>query len=211
MNCPLCQATDYHLYHVDPPREFYQCYICNLIFVPAEFHPSPAEEKARYDEHQNDSADQKYQQFLKRLFQPVSKLLSPGSQGLDFGSGPEPVLSQLFEAAGFSIHIYDPYYANDPQVFRQQYDFITASEVVEHLGNVRFELDRLYNCLKPGGILGIMTKLAGSPEEFEFWYYKRDKTHLCFFSINSFQWLADQWNAEVNFISDDVIIITKQN
>ena len=211
MNCPLCQAADYHLYHQDKLREYYQCYNCNLIFVPAEFHPSPVEEKARYDEHQNDPADQKYQRFLKRLFQPVSKLLSPGSRGLDFGSGPEPVLSHLFEAEGYSIHIYDPYYANDPGVFSQQYDFITASEVVEHLGNVRFELDRLYNCLKPGGILGIMTKLAVSPEEFEFWYYKRDKTHLCFFSISTFQWLADQWNAEVTFINDDVIIITKQN
>jgi 2-polyprenyl-3-methyl-5-hydroxy-6-metoxy-1,4-benzoquinol methylase len=107
------------------------------------------------------------------------------------------------------MSIYDHYYANKPSIFEKQYDFITASEVVEHLFEPKNELARLWNCLKPGGCLGIMTKLTPDHQTFAKWYYKNDPTHICFFSKQTFEWLAEQFQAKLTFLDKDIIILQK--
>lgn len=107
--------------------------------------------------------------------------------------------------------VYDHFYAREPGVFSQKYQFITATEVVEHLHKPRMELERLWRCLVPGGVLGIMTKLALEREEFARWHYKNDFTHVCFFSRTTFRWLAAEWQAEITFPANDVIFIHKLN
>jgi len=32
---------------------------------------------------------------------------------------------------------------------------------------------------------------------------------VCYFSRSSFEWLTDQWNAELEFVGSDVILIKK--
>ena len=49
------------------------------------------------------------------------------------------------------MEIFDPFYAPDSKVLEQQYDFITTTEVLEHLHHPRSELDQLWSCLKPRG------------------------------------------------------------
>jgi len=177
--------------------------------VPSAQFISPEQEKSEYDLHQNHPDDQGYRRFLSRLFIPLKEKIRPGARGLDFGSGPGPTLSLMFEECGHSMHIYDYFYANDISVLQQTYDFITASETVEHLHNPRSELDRLWTILKPGGYLGIMTKLVIDREAFCNWHYKNDLTHVCFFSTNTINWLSKLWNANVEFIGDDVILLHK--
>lgn len=104
---------------------------------------------------------------------------------------------------------YDIFYANDSQVLNHEYDFITASEVVEHLHQPKEELDRLWSYLKPGGILGIMTKRVIDQEAFSRWHYKNDPTHVCFFSVETFHWLADYWGTGASFPASDVVLFTK--
>ena len=133
------------------------------------------------------------------------------SRGLDFGSGPGPTLSVMFEEAGHEMSIFDKFYASDSKVFRKRYDFITATEVLEHLCEPKLELDRLWNLISPGGWLGIMTKLALDVEAFRSWHYKNDSTHICYFSKKSFRWLAGEWNAELIFADKDVILFQKRN
>ena len=82
-------------------------------------------------------------------------------------------------------------------------------QVVEHLRDPQKELERLWTCLKQGGWLGIMTKSVARQEEFSQWYYKNDPTHVCFFSRETFVWLAHQWNAEVIFAEGDVVLFRK--
>ena len=142
--CPLCQAKDTLKIYTDKDREYRQCQICQLIFVPPNFFLSTDDEKARYDTHQNSPEDLKYRAFLSRLFIPIQDRLAPGSYGLDFGSGPGPTLSVIFEEAGHSMAIYDHFYAQNPAVLDTPYDFITATEVVEHLHHPKQELDRLW-------------------------------------------------------------------
>ncbi len=181
--------------------------------MPPEYHLSSTAEKAEYDLHQNSPWDEGYRRFLSRLFDPVSTLIAAGSHGLDFGSGPGPTLSVMFEEAGHRMAIYDPFYAPDKSPLTTQYDFVTCTEVVEHFYNPRTDLERLWSCVKPGGLLGIMTKLAlntaDAAEAFSGWHYKNDQTHVSFFSRKTFEWLASQWGADVMFVGNDVVLLTR--
>ena len=208
--CPLCRADDIdQTYHQDKHRDYFSCRTCHLVFVPPEHFLSAEDEKAQYDRHQNSPEDQGYRTFLSRLFSPMKARLTQGNRGLDFGSGSGPTLSVMFEEIGYPMTIYDHFYANDPSVLERSYDFITTTEVVEHLHHPRQELDRLWAILKPGGSLGIMTKLVRDREAFATWHYISEPTHVCFFSRSTFKWLAEQWQAELMFEGNDVILFKK--
>ena len=183
--------------------------MCSLVFVPPSQFLSAEDEKKRYDLHRNSPDNADYRRFLGRLFTPLQQRLATGSSGLDFGSGPEPTLSRMFEEAGHSMMIFDQYYKHAPTALDRRYDFIAASEVVEHLREPGKELDRLWACLKCGGWLGIMTKFAEEPAAFPRWYYKNDLTHVCFFSRAAFTWLAATWNADLIIADDDVALLRK--
>lgn len=101
-----------------------------------------------------------YQDYLKQIMNPVLDRISEGACGLDFGSGPGPTLSKMFESRGFQTDIYDAFYAPNEDVFDKTYDFITACEVVEHLHKPQMELDRLFGLLNPNGILAIKTQFC---------------------------------------------------
>ena len=61
--------------------------------MPHENFLSAEDEKARYDLHQNSPNDNRYRQFLNRIFVPMQERIAPESCGMDFGSGPGPTLS----------------------------------------------------------------------------------------------------------------------
>ena len=208
--CPLCYAADAAPFHEDARRTYLRCSACRLVFVPPWQFVSLQAEKAEYDLHQNSPQDPGYRRFLSRLFDPLQASLGANSRGLDFGSGPGPTLSVMFEEAGHQVALYDPFYAHEPAVFDRTYDFITASEVVEHLHHPRRELDRLWRSLKPGGTLGLMTKLVLNRKAFSTWHYRQDMTHVCFFSQPTFRWLADQWRAALAFVEHDVVLLRKE-
>ena len=92
---------------------------------------------------------------------------------------------------------------------KKKYDFITATEVFEHLRNPIETIELLWQRLKPGGIFGIMTKLVIDKEAFSTWHYITDRTHICFFSVKTFKWLANKLEAKIEFIGNDVIILYK--
>ena len=209
--CPMCRSDRVVDFFEDRWRRYLRCDVCRLIFVPAEFHFSPADEKAEYDKHENSPEDLGYRKFLGRLFEPLNAQLLPGSKGLDFGSGPGPTLSVMFEEAGHDVSIYDPFFAPDPAPLNHQYDFVTASEVVEHFRSPAEDLRRLWACVKPGGYLGIMTKLARDEASFATWHYKNDATHVSFFSRECFDWLAEEWRAELTFVGSDVMLLSKSH
>lgn len=209
--CLLCDtAENAKIYHQDHYRNYFCCPVCHLVFVPPKHYLSSTKEKAHYDLHKNSPEDHSYREFLRRLFLPMQERLSPGSHGLDFGSGPGPTLSVLFEEAGHSMNLYDHFYAQDPSVFQHEYDFITSTEVLEHLHHPKMELNRLWKRLRPGGYLGIMTKLLPSQKSFSDWHYKNDPTHVCFYSRSTFEWLAVRWDSQLTFFDHDVMLFSKK-
>lgn len=216
--CPLCLSShgskENQPWWQDKFRDYFRCEQCQLVFVPKPFHLSAEDEKACYDLHDNNSDDEGYRRFLTRMFDPIAARITPSGLGLDFGCGPGPVLAEMFSEAGFSIKLFDLYYANNPDVIDVErnsecYDFITATEVVEHLCDPHTVLSNLWALLRPGGVLGLMTKQVKDHESFKNWHYIRDRTHIVFFSRATFEWLAQQTGCCVEFVGADVVLLTK--
>ncbi|MBX3437283.1 MAG: class I SAM-dependent methyltransferase [Planctomycetaceae bacterium] len=207
--CPLCHASEVEVWHRDARREYGCCAVCRLVFVPSRYFLSQEAERACYDQHQNDPSDSAYRRFLSRLFDPLVARLRPGARGLDFGSGPGPTLSVMLNEAGFPMAIYDPFYAPHEEVWQDCYDFVTTTEVVEHLHRPMVDLQRVWRVLKPGGWLGIMTKRVLDAERFATWHYKNDPTHVVFYSEATFAWLATQWSAKLIVAASDVVLLQK--
>jgi len=208
LNCPLCESVENTLFFQDQ-RDYYRCSNCQLVFVPPNQRLSLIEQKTFYDKHENSPDDIYYRRFLNRIFLPLSESIEPHSHGLDFGCGPGPTLSVMFTEIGHSMAIYDPLYAPDTECFQQRYDFISTSEVMEHCHQPGEELNRLWFCLKSNGTLGIMTKRVIDKNAFANWHYKSDPTHICFFSEETFQWLAQLWQATLIIADKDVVLLKK--
>ena len=206
--CPLCD-NEASGFLEDRRRHYYRCRRCQLVFVQEQDFPSPAEERAIFDLHENSPDDVGYRKFLSRLCDPLTARLAPGSQGLDFGCGPGPALPVMLGERGYPMERYDPYFAPDRSVLNRQYDFVTATEVVEHFHNPGEDWDQLWSCVKPGGLLGIMTKLVIDRQAFSHWHYKDDETHVCFYSHETLAWISKRLDAELSVLGKDVFIFRK--
>jgi len=195
--CPLCRTPNPDFYCQDRWRPYWRCRICLLVFVPQESRLSGPDEKARYDQHQNDPSDLRYRHFLSRLANPLLDRVPKGSIGLDFGSGPGPTLGPMLVEAGLTVHLYDPFYAQDPEVWNRRYDFITASEVIEHLHTPNLEFKQLFSVLASKGYLAVMTRWVEDRDSFINSRYSRDPTHVCFYSLTTCKWIAHRWRSSL--------------
>jgi SAM-dependent methyltransferase len=163
----------------------------------------PEQEQKRYLRHTNTLEDTGYVDMLKTF---INKSVTPFQQNiktaLDFGSGPEPVLSQLLREMGYETDIYDIYFAPEKVYLNKTYDLITCTEVLEHLKKPLETLRMLKDHLNPGGILAVMTlfhpvyELSAAPDRlpcetvFKDWWYRRDPTHISFFRPETFYYIA---------------------
>jgi cyclopropane fatty-acyl-phospholipid synthase-like methyltransferase len=203
-SCPLCHHETV-AFSQDKSRPYVRCPQCFLVSVPAAFYLDQIAEKAHYDCHNNDVADVGYQQFLSRTLTPLIARIKPDATGLDFGCGEGAVLSEMAAAQGIKVVNYDLFYHPDTQVLSQQYDFVCLTEVIEHIANAQALMTQLSTLLLPGGILAVMTKQVPSLDKFNNWYYKIDPTHINFYSIETFQWLALQQGWQLDIIDSDVV------
>lgn len=191
--CPLCLAPNADFFHEDRLRIYFRCSVCGLVSVPPAQHPAPEDEKAQYDLHENDPADEGYRRFLGKLCAPMCARIAPDAEGLDFGCGPGPALARMFRESGRSCALYDPFYFPDRQALARQYDFISCTEAAEHFSSPHREFGSLFSLLKPGGLLGIMTQPFLEARTFACWHYKADPTHIMFYAPETFDWLAARY------------------
>ena len=206
--CPLCKNIQTSFLYRDQYRTYPRCPNCALIFVARKDLLPPHQEKERYDLHQNDPQDEGYRQFLNQLAKPLIKRIGPPPmEGLDFGSGPGPVLAMILEEQGYRMTLYDPYYAPDKSPLQRSYDFVTCTETIEHFYAPDKDWRLLIKLLKPGGWLGIMTQLVQDIQSFPTMHYITDMTHVSFFSRVTFEYLADRDNLHLEFEADHLIFI----
>lgn len=209
-HCPLCLTDGAAGFSADRRRVYLRCRHCLLVFVPRQYYLDRDSERREYDLHRNDVNDPGYRQFLSRLARPLlERVGSKGQSGLDFGCGPGPALAHMLEQAGHHMTLYDSFYKPDEPALQGQYDFICATEVVEHLHRPHQVLAQLWTLLHEGGWLGVMTKLVIDADAFSRWHYKNDPTHVCFFSEQTWQWWADEYGAGLEFSGADVILLRK--
>ncbi len=208
--CPLSSENTLHQFHENKKRSYLQCGTCEVVSVPKQFHLSAAQEKAQYDLHQNTFEDAGYRQFLSRAFEPLAARIHSESLGLDFGCGPGTVISQMAKERGILIKNYDLYYFNQPELLKKQYSFITMTEVIEHIANPQLLFIQLNSILKQAGILAIMTKRVINQQAFSTWHYKNDPTHICFYSLKTFEWIGRTFNWRLEIIDKDVVFFYKE-
>lgn len=206
--CPLCHSGSVDPVVVAAERRYFRCASCALIYLDPVLHPSPTEERARYELHRNDAGDPRYVRFLRQLADPMIGRLPPGARGIDFGCGPAPVLASLFATAGHECVSYDPYFAPDRGLLDARYDFIACSEVIEHVHEPALLLDQLERMLADGGLLGVMTRFADASVPFETWWYRRDPTHVCFYTERTMHAIAEHRGWPVEFPRANVAMFT---
>ncbi|HRI65908.1 MAG TPA: class I SAM-dependent methyltransferase [Polyangium sp.] len=190
-------------------RRYFECPTCALVFLHPDQRLSPDAERAHYLTHENDPLDDRYRTFLDRLALPLVAHLVPGARGLDFGCGPGPTLSLMLEERGFPMEIYDPFFAPNPVIFTKTYDFITATETIEHFCHPEKEFVRLDQLLRPRGILAVMTELWRDDKPFEQWHYPRDPTHVSFYRERTMSWIAKRFNYAVEMPRPNVVLFRK--
>ena len=185
MNCPFCQKLGAELFHRDPDRDFFRCPHCTIIFVPRTSLISKEEEKKRYDTHQNTESDPRYRDYLLKTVRPVVSSLKAPGPGVDIGCGRTRLMETLFRQAGVEMDSYDPFYFPDEGIWTKSYTFGVLNEVIEHLADPAGTLRELRRIIR--GPLFVHTKLYPEPDKFPDWFYKRDPTHVQFFSLRAFE------------------------
>ena len=187
--CSLCKNTWEDFYN----NNFLYCSTCQSISRKLEFFLSPEKEKERYEQHNNDIYDVRYQEFVSPIVQRIQNHHPISERGLDFWAWSGPVITYLLEKQWYEMYLYDPFFHKHPNILEKKYDFIIACEVVEHFHDPFKEFKSLYDLLQPGGKLYIMTDLYSPGVDFWKWYYKNDPTHVFFYSDETFHWIQQQY------------------
>ncbi len=210
LQCPLCASRQVTQYHSDKKRDYVACQNCHLVFVPKQWHLTAAEEKAEYDKHDNSELSPGYKKFLSKALLPlagrVGRYLGDGARGLDFGCGEGAFLSAMAAENNLQLDNYDLYYHPGTEVLQARYDYIVMTEVLEHIAQPGQLIPRIESMLQQRALLLVMTKRVIDQERFANWHYKQDPTHICFYSIDTFEWLAKEKAWQLEVVSDDVVV-----
>ena len=209
MDCPLCRSTNTRDFVTAGGVDYLRCDHCHFTWMHPDFLPTVAEEKEQYDLHDNRVDNYHYRKFLSRLTEPLKDVLAPGARGLDFGCGQGPALAAMMDEAGFPTAVYDPIYFAETTPLEHRYDFITATEVVEHLHDPRPVFEQLNGMLAGDGLLAVMTRWLTEDDAFANWRYRRDSTHVCFYRLETLEWLAGHFGWSVDFPARNVAFFRK--
>lgn len=179
--CTVCEHSLLACFREVGGRMYLRCPHCEATIMAQKDWLAPDQERAVYELHDNDSTDSGYRAFLDKLALPLLERIPAGAQGLDFGCGPGPALADMLDQAGMDVTLYDPFFYPHPFAVSRQYDFVTCTEVVEHLRYPAMVFRKLDELLRPGGWLGVMTCFQTSDDRFDNWHYRRDPTHIVFY------------------------------
>ncbi|MDG6218946.1 MAG: class I SAM-dependent methyltransferase [Candidatus Thermoplasmatota archaeon] len=188
--CPLCNNSSEPFHN----EEFFLCNTCYGIFRPKRFYLSPSKEKLRYEQHNNDVNDKRYQQFVSPITTAVLKEWSSTDIGLDFGAGTGPVISKILNEYHYAIYQYDPFFHDHPSLLKNKYDYIVCCETIEHFHHPKKEFGLLKKILRPKGILYCMTHIYNYDIPFADWYYRKDPTHVFIYQKETCEWISDQFD-----------------
>ncbi len=210
VQCPLCTSLESIQYCRTNYRDYIKCPQCQSIFVSSDYHLNNADAKIHYDQHENDDTQTGYINYLNQLRQPLLSLVQPDSKGLDYGSGPNPVFSNLLNRDGHSMTSYDPIYSHVPIYELPCVDFTILSEVVEHFTHPQIEWQRILRHTRRNGYIGVLTQCWDKARTtFDQWHYQRDPTHVHFYSTDTWQYMARTFSLTCVYNQNPAFIFQK--
>jgi SAM-dependent methyltransferase len=194
-DCLLCGSggcAEIYVRH----KGYWHCTRCDLIQLGTQWYLDAAAERRRYEEHNNSIEDEGYVAFLADFVEEaVLPVVQKGETALDYGCGPAPVLQALLEKKGIVTDVYDPFFF--PVQPQHTYDLVTCTEALEHAFEPKDIWAKLISFLKPEGHLAMMTRFHPGIREFPQWWYRRDPTHVSFYSPTTFDWIAANYPLEL--------------
>lgn len=210
--CKICQSVTISITDVKTGRVYHRCVECDYIYLDEKFHLRGDDERKHYDNHHNNMQSLGYVKMFKRLIKEfVEPMRCKIGNALDFGCGEGEVLPILLDSVGINCDRYDLFYHPKKVYENRKYDLIVSTEVFEHLSCVKQILEMLLTHLNEDGYLLLMTSFHPSnDEEFLKWFYIQDSTHIGFFSMRTFEYLADNYGLKITQHNENNTILLQR-
>jgi hypothetical protein len=170
--------------------------------------PDMVREKERYLLHHNHINHAGYVHFLMKALDQILPMTSVDMNILDYGCGPNPVLSDIIISMGFRCDIYDPFFY--PVLPEKMYNFIFATECFEHFFEPKAEILNISSLLAENGTLVVMTELWNDPEHFKSWYYVRDFTHVSFYHLKTMNYIEQNYGMKIIYTDHHRLVVFRK-
>ncbi len=211
-SCKICKSTTKKIIDFKTNKIYHKCSTCSYIFLDEEFYIDEVSEKKHYDNHHNNLESLGYVKMFEDL---IEEFIAPDASKIktafDFGCGEGEVLPTLLERSDISCDRYDLFYFPKKVYEDKKYDLILSTEVFEHLREPLDLFKNLLSHLNKNGYLLLMTAFHPvEDEKFLKWFYIKDVTHIGFFSIRTFEYIAKKFNLKIIKHNDKNTIIFKK-
>lgn len=197
--CKICQNTTTTLEDEKTSKTYHKCATCSYIALDEKFYIDESHEKSHYDKHHNNFESLGYVKMFEDLIDGfVQPHISTIKIALDFGCGEGEVLPILLEKNSVKCDRYDLFYFPKKVYEDKKYDLICSTEVFEHLQNPLEMLKKLLLHVEDNAYVLLMSMYhPDDDEKFLKWWYIRDITHIGFFNLDTFKWIAKELNLEI--------------
>ena len=182
-----------------------KCLNCGLYFKHSRDIMNPDQEKKRYRLHNNSIKDNGYLNYLAKLLDFIPNIEGPV---LDFGCGPTKGLKALFERRGLKVPVvsYDPFFF-DEELESQVFKTVYASECFEHFNDPNKTISRIKSLMTKDSTLAVRTELYNIEDSIREWWYFKDPTHVCFYTKQTFDWIAKEYDFQLLLLKSPYIIL----
>jgi SAM-dependent methyltransferase len=205
---------------IDKSYTLYKCNRCNLVYK----RPLPHENSLRllYEKSgKEEFCGAAFQERLDRRFDEIETIalsLSHRKNVLDIGCGNGSMLSGWDDcwnkygveyslassraAVNRGVKIIGRTVSDASVNYKSYFDVVTLIDVVEHIPNPQNFFRDLFSIIRMQGIIIILTGTT----DYWFWrfiksgyWYESFPEHIAFFSIRTFQFLANQYSGKIIF------------
>ena len=210
--CKICNSLTRNIRENKKNLDYYRCQHCGFIYLDDSHIVDSQTEKKHYDKHKNSFESvgyvEMFEQFIDKAIEPYIENIE---SALDFGCGYASVLVELLRRKGLEVDKYDLYYFPKKVYEGKKYDLITSTEVFEHLKEPTETLKTLANSINSTGYIIIMTSFPPKDDyNFLNWWYRRDITHISFFTPKSFEIMGESVGLRVvNLIIPNIVVFQK--
>ena len=209
--CKICQNNTTPLEDKKTSKIYHQCSVCSYIALDEEYYVDENHERSHYDKHHNNFESLGYVKMFEDLISEFIPVHVDIKTALDFGCGEGEVLPILLDRNSIQCDRYDLFYFPQKIYENKKYDLICSTEVFEHLQNPLEMLKKLLLHVEENGFILLMSAFhPNNDEKFLKWWYIRDVTHIGFFNLDTFEFLAKSLNLEIVKHNNKNIIMFKK-